>query len=153
MGGFERSFVILSVLWYSICMIEADKNKIAEIAKNHGLGLIVLFGSQATGHTHKKSDVDVGFLSRREIDYRESYDITVELARIFKNPDVEFVNMRNISPELKKQVADQGIVLFEENSSMFDIFSMHANRLYMETKPLRAYRESYVNNFLKSYVQ
>lgn len=143
-------------MWYGICMNdmqEADKNKIAEISKKHNLDLVVLFGSQATGQTHKKSDVDVGYLSRRDIDYREAYDVTVELARIFKNPDVEFVNMRNISPELKKQVADQGVVLFEENSNMFDMFSMYANRLYMETKPLRVYRESYIKNFLKSYAQ
>lgn len=134
-------------------MIEVDKKKIAEMAKKHDLGLVVLFGSQATGHTHKKSDVDVGYLSRRDIGYRESYNIALELARIFKNPDVEFVNMRNVSPELKKQAADQSIVLFEEDSSTFDMFSMYANRLYMETKPLRVYRDSYVKNFLKSYAQ
>ncbi len=132
-------------------MTEADKNKIAEIAEKHGLALVVLFGSQATGHTHKKSDVDVGFLSPRDIDYRESYDISIALARIFKNPDVELVNLSNVSPDLKKQVADHGIVLFEENGSVFDVFSMYANRLYMETKPLRVYRESYVKDFLKSY--
>lgn len=134
-------------------MTEADKRKIYEIAQKHDLALIVLFGSQATGETHGKSDVDIGFRARRDIDYRESYALSLEFARIFKNPDVELVNLYNVSPELKKQVADHGIVLFEETGTVFALFSIYAHRLYMETKPLRVYRENYVRDFLKSYAK
>ena len=132
-------------------MDEVDKNKIADIAKRHSLKLLVLFGSQATGHTHKKSDVDVGYLADRPNDYRENYDITLELARIFKNPEVELVNINNVSPEFKKQVADTGILLFEERKGAFDFFSLHANRIYLETKPLRVYRDMLVKNFIENY--
>ncbi|MBI2100805.1 MAG: nucleotidyltransferase domain-containing protein [Candidatus Vogelbacteria bacterium] len=135
-------------------MDEADKNKkIAEIAKRHRLTLLVLFGSQATGHTHKKSDVDVGYLANREIDYRENYDISIELAKIFKNPEVELVNLENVSPALKKQVADQGIVLFEAEKGKFDFFSIHAHRAYIETKPLRLYQRQSINDFIKEYAR
>mgnify|MGYP001585179975 CR=1 FL=1 len=132
-------------------MVNIDREKIEGIAKDHQLKLLVLFGSQATGHTHKKSDVDVGYLADREIDYRENYDITLKLARIFQNPDVEFVNLDNVSPVLKKQVADQGIVLFESKKGIFDEFSICANRIYMDTKPLRLYREIFIKDFLKKY--
>lgn len=134
-------------------MIAFDKNKVAEIAKRHALSLVVLFGSQATGHTHKKSDVDIGFIADREIDYRENYDITRELARVFKNPDVELVNIYNTAPDFKKQVADTGVVLYEADGSVFDFFKMHANRIYMETKPLREYRSMYIRNFLQKYAK
>lgn len=132
-------------------MVEVDKRVVVEIAKKHDLALVVLFGSQATGHTHKKSDVDVGYLSERDIDYRESYEITLAFGRIFKHADVELVNLLKVSPELKKQVADQGNVLFEEYTGAFDLFSIHANRTYLDTKPLRLYKESYVKDFLQSY--
>ncbi len=130
---------------------DSEKNKIAEIAKRHKLALVVLFGSQATGHTHKKSDVDIGFIPDREIDYRENYEISMELARIFKNLDVELVNIYETAPDFKKQITDTGIVLYEADKSVFDLFKIHAVRIYMETKPLRLYREIYIKNFLQKY--
>lgn len=139
-------------MWYSsgVQINPVDKREITEVAKRHGLALVVLFGSQATGHTHKKSDVDIGYIADRDIDYRENYNISLELARIFKNPDVELVNLKNVSPEFKKQVAGTGIVLYDD-ASRFDSFSIYAHRIYMETKPLRAYRDFYIKNFLKNY--
>ena len=130
---------------------EQMKKELAELAREYNIALLVLFGSQATGHTHKKSDVDIGFLSRTDIDYRKCYELSVSLARIFKNRDVELVNLGAVSPELKKQVADQGLLLHEEHPSAFDLFKIHANRIYMETKPLRRYRDEYLNYFLKKH--
>ena len=133
-------------------MDRVDKEKIADIAKRHNLKLLVLFGSQATGHTHKQSDVDVGYLANREIDYRENYDISLELARIFKNPEVELVNINNVSPEFKKQVADTGIVLCEDDTSIFDQFRISAFKLYVESKPLREFRAASIKKFILAHV-
>ncbi len=134
-------------------MNRADKEKISDIAKRNNLALLVLFGSQVTGYVHKKSDVDIGYISsNQEIDYRKNYDIALELARVFRNPDVELVNLNNVSPDLKRQVANHGRVLFEERKGIFDSFSIHANRVYMETKPLRAYRDIFIKRFLENYV-
>lgn len=133
-------------------MDKVDKEKIVGIAKRHNLTLMVLFGSQATGHTHKKSDVDVGYLADREINYQGNYDISLELAQIFKNPDVELVSLNNISPELKKQVADTGIVLYEDNVSIFDQFKISAFKLYVESKPLREFRATSIKKFIFAHV-
>ena len=132
-------------------MSKVDKEKIADIAKRHNLTLLVLFGSQATGHTHKQSDVDVGYLADRDIDYREKYDISLELARIFKNPEVELVNLNNVSPEFKKQVADTGIVLYEREASIFGLFAIVAFKLYIENKPLREFRAVSIKKFILSH--
>lgn len=133
-------------------MTEADKKKIEEIAKKHGLALVVLFGSQATGYTHKQSDVDIGFISDRDIDYRENYDISIELGRIFKNPDVELVNLYNVSPEFKKQVSDTGIVLYESDPLIFDLYKIQAFKTYVEHKPLRELRRASLKKFIASHV-
>ena len=44
-------------------MIDMDKIKpqIKELAEKYGLKLVMLFGSQASGKTHKESDVDFAF--------------------------------------------------------------------------------------------
>lgn len=39
--------------------------KVAEtVAKKHGLSFVALFGSQATGRVHEKSDIDIGVAKR-----------------------------------------------------------------------------------------
>ena len=131
--------------------IEPVKPHIAALAEKYGLSLVVLFGSQATGHTHKESDVDVAYLASRDVDYRDSYDITQSLAYLFKNRNVELANLDRVSPDFKKQVADDGIVLFDRTGMLFDLFSIHANRMYIATKPLREYRDSYVKSFIQTH--
>ena len=138
-------------LWYSVDVVNIDKKKIADIAQKHSLALVVLFGSQATGYTHKKSDVDIGYLSSRKFDYRESYDITQSLAPLFKNRDIELVCLDNIAPDIQKSVAMHGVVLFEERNGIFELFSLAAHRRYIETKPLRAYRLFFIKHFLRKY--
>lgn len=130
------------IIWYNVCMNikEIDKNKIENIARKHGLTLVVLFGSQATGLTHKNSDIDVGYLATGVLDYREHYEITEALIQIFRIKDVELVNLENVSPDMNKQVTDEGIVLFESENGIFDKFVMNSQRRYIETKPLREYR-------------
>ncbi|HEY4503665.1 MAG TPA: nucleotidyltransferase domain-containing protein [Candidatus Paceibacterota bacterium] len=129
------------------------KSKIADLAKKRGLSLVVLFGSQATGYTHKMSDIDIGYISEKDIDYGESYDITIELCQLFKHRNVEFVNINNISPAHKKQISDTGIMLFEKDSMIFDLYKIYATREYLDTKPLRHHRDVYIRNFLEKYAK
>lgn len=130
---------------------EHMKAMLADIAREYGIALFVLFGSQATGYTHGKSDVDIGFLAEKEMNYSKRYDLSLSLARAFKHPVVELVNLNAVSPELKKQAADQGVLLYEAHPAAFEHFIVHANRLYMETKPLRQYREEFLSHFLQKY--
>lgn len=127
------------------------KSKIAKLAKEYNLSLIVLFGSQATGYVHKHSDVDIGYISNENIDFNKNYDISMKLAQIFRHKDIEFTNIYNISPSMKKQIADTGIPLYMEDHIIFDYFKIHALREYLDTKPLRMYRDSLVRDFIKTH--
>lgn len=130
---------------------EQMKKELAKLAREYGIALFVLFGSQATGYTHAKSDVDIGFLSLEDIDYRKRYAISQTLARSFKHRDIELVNLEEVSPELKRQVSEQGLLLYEKSPTVFDAFKIRAYRVYLETKPLRRYRDEYLNRFLQKY--
>ncbi len=135
----------------NMTVTEQMKKEIAPLAREYNIALLVLFGSQASGHTHEKSDIDIGFISQSDPDYRKRYEISCALARLFKHPDVELVHLNAVSPVLKKQAADQGLLLYEEKPLMFEFFKIHANRIYMETKPLRRYRDEYLNRFLQKH--
>jgi predicted nucleotidyltransferase len=45
------------------------------IARKHGLKLVVLFGSQVTGHAHPESDVDVAALPTHRMSWDEHNEL------------------------------------------------------------------------------
>ncbi len=77
--------------------MDALKPQIKELAERYGLSLVVLFGSQATGATHPKSDVDIAVLSTQTFDRDKRHDGFWD---IFKRDDVEMVNMGTASPTM-----------------------------------------------------
>ena len=76
---------------------EVLKSQIKELAEKHGLSLVVLFGSQATGATHPKSDVDIAVLGSVNFDRSKLLD---DLGEIFQRDDIEIVNMAESSPTM-----------------------------------------------------
>ena len=128
--------------------IEAIKPQIAEIARKHKLDLVVLFGSQARGKTHPKSDVDIGYIGPKSFDMNASFKAEGEISHLLKREDVEFVNLRRVSPLMKKVVCDEGAVLYERESGVFTLFKLYALKMYAETKPLRALRYESLKRFI-----
>lgn len=127
------------------------KEKVAKVAQQHNLSCVVLFGSQATGKTHLLSDTDIGFMTEREIDYKDQFRIQTDFSESLQISNLELVNMRRISPLLMKQVADKGKLLYEDRRGRFISFRVMSFKLYVETAPLRRLRERYLSNFIKSH--
>lgn len=130
------------------------KQKIKTLAEKHGLTLVVLFGSQARGKTHPMSDVDIGVISLRPIDFGDNYNLQLAFSSIFKRPDIEVVNLRNVFPLFLKQVSDRGIVLYEKEGGVFARLRMLAFKRYVEeAKPLLALGNKFVERFLQKHAQ
>ncbi len=121
----------------------ATRDAIARIAKTYDLEFVVLFGSQATGHTHPGSDIDIGFTASRTLTLERQLALREELAHIFRRDDVEAVNLRTVSPSLQKDSVRSAQVLFDTDSA-FDRFTIYAHKLYIEAAPLRALRANYL---------
>ncbi len=137
-------------MWYDEGMnthIKAKSKEISEIAKRYGLDMVVLFGSQATGRTHPKSDVDIGYTAPQTLGFKARFEITNEISSLLQRDDVEFVDLRRISPVMKKIIADEGIALYERIPGMFVLFRMYAFKLYVETKALRELRYRSLEHF------
>lgn len=114
--------------------IESIKPAMAELAKKHGLTLVVLFGSQATGRTHEKSDIDIAVLSRQSVNRAR---IALELDEIFKRDDIEVVNLALSSPTLMRAVVGEGVLLYEDKPGAFFGWKLYAIKIWMETAWLR----------------
>ena len=128
--------------------IMTKKKDVEAIAQKYRLDLVVLFGSQASGRTHQKSDVDIGYTSPQFIELDTRFDIINEFRDILKRDDIEFVDLSRISPVMKKIIADEGVVLYEREPGMFVSFQMYAFKLYVETKLLRELRYQSLKHFV-----
>jgi len=133
-----------------------DKEKIEEIAKKHGLKLLLLFGSQASGKTHKFSDFDFGFISKKELSYLDRSVLVHDLAGLVKNSKVEDVDLMKAGPFLLREIIRNNKLLFEQEYAYADFYS-RAVRTYFEAKPFfELQSEIYAKNIKqlrKTYAQ
>jgi len=117
---------------------ESKKEVVAEIAKKYDLKLIALFGSQATGRTHEKSDIDIAVLGSGEVDRTA---VAVELDEVFGRDDTEVVVLNDASPTMMYVVARDGTVLYEDSVGQFVSWKLFAMREWRDTAWLRALRD------------
>lgn len=138
-------------MWYIIGMVEINKNKIAEIAKCYNLTLVVLFGSQVTGFTHKESDVDVAYMSDRKLSFYDETLLNTELTEVFRNDKVSLVNLKTASPLLLKQIVMNAIVLYEQAPHLFTETFLYILRVYEDAKPIFDLRAHYLSRKISEY--
>lgn len=124
------------------------KPELKKIAEKYGIDMLVLFGSQATGKTHPKSDVDIAVLGRVKFDI---YRLMIELYEIFKRSDVEVVDISSVSPTLMQAIARDGRLIYEKTSGSFLKWKVYARKIWMETAWLRILRDRKLIKWAKDY--
>lgn len=118
--------------------IDAIKPDIKNLAEKHGLSLVVLFGSQATGALHPKSDVDIAVLSKGHIDMLA---LTGDFYKLLQREDVEVVNLGTASPTLMYVVVRDGKLLCENEVGAFLRWKLYAIWVWLDTAWLRRLRD------------
>lgn len=125
---------------------EKTKREIAHIAQKHRLELVVLFGSQATGRLHLKSDIDIGVLPQ---DASVLSSVTEEIGDVFGRNDVEVADLSVPSPYLWHAVAKEGVLLYESKRGLFSLWRLRAMNLWYDSAWLRVKQTRY----LKAWAQ
>jgi len=80
--------------------------ELESIGRKHNLKLIVLFGSQPTGHVHSQSDVDVAVLPSRRLSWDERNEPWAKLCEL-SQAEVDLSVLDHAPPLLMYQVAEQ----------------------------------------------
>ena len=129
--------------------IEKIKPKIARLAEKYSLSLLLLFGSQVTGKTHLRSDVDLAFVSEKQLDLTEIAKMEIDFSQRLRIKNLEMVALNGAHPFLLKQITQKAVVLYEKEDSLFVKFKIYALKRFMEAKRLLDLRELSFNNFLQ----
>ena len=123
------------------------RKRLSPLCTDKSLRFIVLFGSQAKGKGHIKSDIDIGFLFDAPSDVLE---LTNNVTRLLRIENVDVVDLGRASPLLKYAVAKNGVLLYEREPGLFTRFFSLSYRMYVDTKKLREARDRRIEGFLRS---
>lgn len=127
--------------------IEEIRRGISPLFKDDNLRLVLLFGSAVSGKTHKKSDIDIGFLFDKPVDILV---LTNRVIRLLHTDNVDVVDLRRASPLLKFSAVKSGMPLYEREPGMFHEFYSLAFRMYVDAKKLRDAQAKAIQQFLKA---
>lgn len=104
--------------------------------------VIYVFGSGVKGVFREDSDIDIAFLSHKNLSEYEIFVISQELADILKR-EVDLINLKNASTVFRAQIVGSGEVIYCSDDT---------GRMYFETRALKEYaflneeRESILKN-------
>lgn len=107
--------------------------------RQHHVDAAFLFGSQARGHVHVGSDVDVGVLLTHGApkDPFRAVRFTNDLMDMLGRSDVDVAILNEASPLLVLRVAQEGRVLYATSNTVVAEFGVRALQQYEDTRPLR----------------
>ncbi len=129
-----------------------DRNVVKKLAEKYKLSLVVLFGSQVSGKTHPESDTDIAFISREPMQVMDTIRMQMEFSEELKINDLDLVDLRGKPPLFLKQVALNGIALYETSRAVFTQFRIYAVKLYIEYRPLFLMRRASLEKFLHKHL-
>ena len=90
--------------------IQHIKKNIIPTLKQHGITKAGLFGSHATGKTHKKSDIDLLVKIKKNISLLDFISLKLEIEKKIGRK-VDLVEYKTIKPALRKKILAQEISL------------------------------------------
>ena len=139
-------------------MIDTDKIKpqIKSLAEKYGLGLVMLFGSQVTGKTHKESDFDVAYLSDKKLSFEDEGRVIIDLAKIIGARDERLVNLCNIKKAgtlLLKEIFDRHQTLFCADLNVYDSYKIFSVKNFIESRPLFDLRDFLIKKYFANHAQ
>ena len=137
-------------------MIDIDKIKpqIEKLSKKYGVGLVMLFGSQVTGKTHKESDFDVAYLSDKKLSFEDEGRIIIDLAPIIGARDERLVNLCSVKEAgalLLKEIFDRHQVLFCADRNVYDSYKIFAVKNFIESRPLFDLRDYLIGKYFANH--
>ena len=120
-----------------------ESKLVSYITNLNNLEAAFLFGSEASGHTHSRSDVDIAILFR--IDNvpgtNRLLKIQDELTSLLKK-ETDIVVLNNASPIIRMQVLRKGKKLIVKNRKAYSSFFVRTINEYADLKKVRSVIEN-----------
>lgn len=110
--------------------------RLKKIIRKYRLQLLLLFGSQAEGSPHKRSDFDIAYYARKDLDLMDEARMIVDLAPMVKSENIDLVNMKKAPPLLLYAIFLHPKILYAKDMFLFYNMQSYAFKKYVEARPL-----------------
>lgn len=107
-----------------------------KLVRKYHLQLLLLFGSQAEGTQHKRSDFDIAYSASKDLDLMEEAQLIVVLAPVVKSENIDLVNIKTAPPLLLHAIFQNPKILYANDSYVFPNLRAYAFKRYVEARPL-----------------
>lgn len=114
---------------------ENQRTKLTEVARKHGLALVLLFGSRAKGETHAESDWDIA-VQMKGFDWMKYSEISWDIADALGIPSERLdLSCADIAdPLFLKKISDTAVLLYGDPRT-YQEFLIKAFHRYEDYKP------------------
>lgn len=127
-----------------------DQQALGELARRHGIALVIRFGSTVTGRTHPGSDVDFGVLFERlPPTLAEELRVIADLQALEPGAPVDVSVLNRADPLLLKQVTDHARLEYG-SEPRFEAFRRYAFKRYHDHRPYFELERQYVERAIAS---
>ena len=126
-----------------------DTQRLEEIARKHGILLMLRFGSTVSGHTHPRSDLDIAVLLRRPaLSFEELADLTHDVQALFPGQQVDLALINHADPLFLKKITEQCALLYGSSTRLQEL-KLYAFRRYQDHRRYLAMEPDYLARTLR----
>ncbi len=125
-----------------------SKDRLAQIAKRHGVRLLLRFGSTVSGATHPRSDVDLAVLFGSGVpDFRRLAELEADLQAVFREAPIDLAVLDRADPLFLSRVLARCELLAGEARDLAELRA-YAFRRYVDHRRFLAMEAEYVSRRL-----
>jgi predicted nucleotidyltransferase len=126
-----------------------DSRRLDEIARRHGIRLLLQFGSTVTGRARPESDLDLAvLLERTPASLQEHAALVDDLQRLVPDRTVDVAILNRADPLFLKQVTTPCTLLYGALRTLHE-FKMYAFRRYQDHRRFLDLEQQYVTKALE----
>ena len=127
------------------------KEMIDRIAREYGLRLVLLFGSEVTGKVHQGSDMDVAVMFEDAAAAEDRFfDLIADLQDVIQEREVDLGLINGADPLFLKKILENCELISGEPRSLVEL-KMYAFRRYVDHKRFLKMEEQYVRRLLDRF--
>ena len=113
-------------------LLSYDSRKLARVARELRLCLVVLHGSRAERRQERESDIDVAVLAQGEVGTDRRLDIYQRLGEVLTGAPLDLSFLNGAQPTFLEIVAETGVPLFQAEETAFVRFQAVAMSMFAD---------------------
>ena len=125
------------------------RREVGDIARRHGLSLVLLFGSAAAGNARQDSDIDIAIKFRDgDVGLRRTLEIQREISALFGGKEVDLALLNRADPLFMKKIAERFISLHGEPGEI-EAFLLLSFRRYQDHRKYLDMERDFAEGYVK----